>query len=124
MAMETNESKIGTVYANIGGYSLAPLTKGGTPGVQITCTNAATNYAAGANIPAGTKIIEIYSPLYDVLVAIGEATVNGAASVGRWVPGALPFIFALSAADVAAGRAVNAQCATAGAVVQVTYLAG
>lgn len=90
-------------------------------GVQLTLV-ANTNQAAAVNIPAGTVMIEIYCATSDVLVAIGEAAVNGAVSVGRWIPMASSYTFPVSAADVAAGKAVNA-LSVPGGVVQITYLA-
>jgi hypothetical protein len=104
------------------GANVWPLAMGGAPGVQITCTSADTNYAASANIPSGTIAIEIYSPYYDALVAIGEATVNGSSSVGRWVSAGIATPIALKASDVTTGAKVNIQSHTAGAVVQITYL--
>ncbi len=97
------------------------LVYGGSPHVSKTLSGTpSTDATFDANVPAGTRYVEIYCASA-CIVAIGEAT---SATLGRFVPGGLPAIFRLSDADVAAGKALHAQSATASAVVYAAYLAG
>ena len=102
----------------IGGSGVNPLTKGGPASVSTTLTSANTDYAAAAAIPAGTKYVVVYC-LSACKVAIGEAT---SATVGVWIPAAVPTTFPVTVTGVAADDTLHFQSASAGAIAQVTYL--
>ena len=108
------------IPTGVSDVTAAPLTFGGSPHVSKTLGSANVDSAFDAVVPAGTRYVEIYCAAA-CIVAIGEAT---SATLGRFVPGGLPAIFRLSDADVAAGKALHAQSATASAVVYAAYLAG
>jgi hypothetical protein len=106
---------------DLGEVSVCELKTGGAPMVSKALgATPSTNAAFDANVPAGTKYVELYSASA-CLVALGEAT---DATHGRWVPAGLPVTMRLNDADVAAGKKLNAQSPVANAVVYATYLAG
>lgn len=84
---------------------------------SITCTNANTDYAAGAVIPAGSVILGIYCQ-YDCIVGVDEAT---DATHGQSVAGGLPQEVAVIFG--AGDSKVHAQSPVAGAVVNIWYKA-
>ena len=104
---------------NVNAVSAGQLAYQGLPRVSATCTLAGTDYAFGANIPAGTVAVILYCAAH-FQVAVGEAT---SAAVGADMPGGMPESWPVKAADVAAGKALHVQSDTAGAVVYATYLA-
>lgn len=105
---------------SLGDVSSCALAQGATALASLTLTNAATNYAFAANIPAGTRYVELYCAAA-CQVSLGEAT---STSVGRMIPAGLPVILRLDDDDVAAGKKLNARSATAAAVLHATYLPG
>lgn len=102
----------------LGGMLACKLKYNNAAMVSITCTNANTNYAAGANVPAGTQYVSVYCA-NACRVAIGQAT---SSSVGVMVGAGVPAVFPLHPDDVTTGRAINAQSPTAGSVVYLTYM--
>jgi len=122
VARKLRDNGDGTFSAgvDVSAVTAAPLTFGGSPHVSKTLGSANVDSAFDAVVPAGTRYVEIYCAAA-CIVAIGEAT---SATLGRFVPGGLPAIFRLSDADVASGKALHAQSATASAVVYAAYLAG
>lgn len=84
---------------------------------SITCTNANTDYAAAAVIPAGTKYMRI-TCASDCIVTVDQVT---DATHGIYVPAGTveerPVVFGVGAGD----SKVHAQSPTAGAVPQISY---
>jgi hypothetical protein len=106
------------VLAAVQAVSACALTKGGTPAEQVTCTNASTDYAASAAMPAGTKYVIVYCASA-CIVAMGEAT---AANKGVYVGAGMPTAFPVTVTGTADDDKPHVQSATAGAVVRLTYM--
>lgn len=110
-----------TVSTTLGGVTISAVTAAKLQQAlqsrtSITCTNAGTDYAAAAAIPAGTKYLVVWAQ-NAFIVAVDEAT---SASAGIAVPGntvqTIPVSFG------SGDSKVHAQSATAGTVVNVGYL--
>lgn len=107
-------SAVGT----IGSITAGKLVKGGTVSEIITCTDAATDYAAAAAMPAGTTILAVYAD-NGAVIAMGEAT---SVTVGSGIGAGLTLIPVI-VTGTAADDKVHARSATAGTLVRCTYLA-
>jgi hypothetical protein len=106
------------VPVQVASITAAKLQKDSQTRTSITCTNANTDYGAGAVIPAGTKYIVVWSAAL-FIVAVDEAT---SASVGAAVPASNPQVFPVSFGAAGGDSKVHTQSPTAGAVVYVAYL--
>jgi hypothetical protein len=106
------------IHHIIGGYTYAKLQKGLAPMTTITCTAASTDYHAAAPVPAWATYVCV-NCVSACRVAIGEAT---SATNGLNISAGAAPILALNLDNVAAGMTIHAQSASAGAVVNLTYL--
>ena len=100
----------------LAGVGACKLKYQGVVRTSISLGVTGTDYAAAANVPAGTKYVTVYCTSA-CQVAIGEAT---SATCGVDVGAGMPTTFPLLAADVTTGRAIHARGA-AGTVVYLTY---
>lgn len=101
---------------SVGSITAGKLVKSGTVAEIITCTNAATDYAAAAAMPAGTTILAVYAD-NDAVISMGEAT---STTVGVGIGAGLTMI-PVTVTGVAADDKVHVQSAIAGTKVRFTY---
>jgi hypothetical protein len=104
---------------SINNVAACRLVKSATTCELVTCTVAATDYAAAGAMPAGTKYV-VVSCASLCTVAMGAATV--AATNGVDVGAGMPTTFPVTVTGTTVDDTVHVQSATAGALVKLTYM--